>query len=574
MIQYTVSFPQVNEHYVKVQMHIDVTEKDSIDLVMPVWTPGSYMVREFAKNVDRFTADAPWKKTNKCTWTVDTSELEVLVVDYDVYAFEISVRHSYVDAHWAFLHGVSVFMYVAGQEDEDIELNINPFSAWKDVEVALPKIRQRKHSYSCVNYDLLVDSPIALGNFDSGTYESGKVEHKVVMIGDGNYNMEKILSDFKLISDVEVDLIGEQPSEPLYIHFILNVEKGRGGLEHLNCQTSMMERWSYLTEDKYENFLGLIAHEYFHLWNIKRIRPLELGPFDYTKENYTEQMWVAEGITSYYDDKVLHRAGLWDEEKYFKALCKDINFLENSPGKTRMSLSESSFNAWIRQYYQNENTRNVTVSYYNKGSVVATLLDLEILHRTGGSKGLDDLMRTLYQNFYKVLDRGFSADEFARTLEGVAGSDFADFLQEMVYSANQINYERYFGYVGYELVNKKTDNPEPWLGVEVVQDKDKSRITVVYSNGPAAQAGLSVNDRVLSINGWQIAEFTVDVVQYFGVGEQMLVEVSRNGKILNIPITLEPDPNVEYELKSVEKPSKTQLKLRAQWLQQFVREEV
>lgn len=551
-------------------MHIDVNEKDELNLVMPVWSPGSYMVREFAKNVDSFQANAPSKKTNKYTWNVDTSEVEVLIVDYEVYAFEISVRHSYVDANWAFLHGVSIFMYAEGREEEDIEINITPTAEWKDVEVALPKIRQRKHTYSCENYDLLVDSPIALGNFDMGSYETDGVEHKVVMIGDGNYNMEKILSDFKLISDAETALIGEQPSSPLYIHFILNVEKGRGGLEHLNCQTSMMERWAYLTEDKYRDFLGLIAHEYFHLWNIKRIRPIELGPFDYTKENYTEQLWVAEGITSYYDDKILHRAGITTDEQYFKALCKDINFLENSPGKERMNLAESSFNAWIRQYYQNENTRNVTVSYYNKGSVVSTMLDLEILHRTGGDKGLDDLMATLYQNFHKVLNRGFSADEFARTLEGVAGSDFTEFLNDMIHSTKAVNYERYFGYVGLEIKNKNEDNPEPWLGVEVVQDKDKSKITTVYSNGPAAKAGLSVNDRVLSLNGWQIAEFTVDVVQYFGVGEQMLVEVSRNGKILNIPITLEPDPNVEYELVPVAKPTKTQKKLRDIWLTQFI----
>jgi predicted metalloprotease with PDZ domain len=573
MIQYTISFPQVNLHYLKVQMHIDVADKDELSLIMPVWSPGSYMVREFSRNVESFQANVPWKKSDKCTWTLDTKDQEVLIIDYDVYAFEISVRHSYVDANWAFLHGVSVFMYVDGAKDESIELNINSHANWKDVEVALPKIRQRKNSFSCENYDLLVDSPIALGNFDKGNYESGGVEHKVVMIGDGNYNMEKILADFKLISDVEVDLIGEQPSSPIYIHFILNVEKGRGGLEHLNSQTSMMQRWDYLTEDKYANFLGLIAHEYFHLWNIKRIRPIELGPFDYTKENYTEQLWVAEGITSYYDDKVLHRSGLINEEMYFKALCKDINFLENSPGKTKMSLAESSFNAWIRQYYQNENTRNVTVSYYNKGSVVSTLLDLEIIHRTSGKKGLDDLMSTLYQNFHKVLNRGFSADEFKRTLEGVAGSDFTEFLEEMIHSSNPISYDRYFGYVGLELKNKNEDTDQPWLGVEVVQDKDKSRITQVYSNGPAAKAGLSVNDRVLSLNGWQIAEFTVDVVQYFGVGEQMLVEVSRGGKIRNIPITLEPDPNVDFELVQATRKTKTMQKLQDIWLQKFTPEE-
>lgn len=573
MIQYNVSFPQAKEHYVKVQMHIDAAEQDEVNLIMPVWTPGSYMIREFSKNVDSFQANASWRKTNKYTWSIDTTETDVLIVEYDVYAFEISVRHSYVDPIWAFLHGVSVFMYAEGMENEEIELNVTPLPEWKHVEVALPKIRQRKHSFSCQNYDLLADSPIALGNFDIGDYESGGVEHKVVMIGDGNYNMEKILADFKIISDVEIDLIGEQPSSPLFIHFILNVEKGRGGLEHLNCQTSMMERWAYLTEDKYRDFLGLVAHEYFHLWNIKRIRPIELGPFDYTKENYTEQMWVAEGITSYYDDKVLHRAGLTTQEQYFKALCKDMNYLQNSPGKTRMSLAESSFNAWIRQYYQNENTRNVTVSYYSKGSVVATLLDLEILHRTNGDKGLDDLMATLYQNFHKVLDRGFSAEEFQRTLEGVAGSDFTDFLDEMIFSRKEINYARYFGYVGIDLINKNEDNPEPWLGVEVVPDKDKSKITQVYLGGPASKAGLSVNDRVLSINGWQIAQFTAEVVQYFGVGEQMLVEVSRNGKIMNIPIKLEPDPNVDYELVANDGASKAQKALQAIWLKPFVPQE-
>ena len=559
-LDYTVSFDKVKSHYVTVDLTFDATGKDFVDFKVPVWTPGSYKVREFSNAFENVTAgDKEVKRINKNTWRIATSGASEVKLSYDVYSFTVSVRQSYADENYAFLHGVSAFGYLEGYEKEQITLSIVPYAGWNNVEVALPQTKAAGYVFTCENYDLLADSPIALGNFDKTSYVSGKVPHTVVMIGEGNYDLETIREDFKKISDSQIAMMGDHPSDR-YTHFVYNVGNGGGGLEHLNSQTSMMYRWGYTSKGRYRNFLGLIAHEYFHLWNVKRVRPIQLGPFDYDKEVYTDMLWIAEGITSYYDDKTLHRIGLYDDEEYLGILASQINRLENSPGKDIMSLAHSSMLAWVKAYLPTEESMNTTVSYYNKGMIAAAMLDLEI--RANGKKSLDDVMTTLYIDFYKKKGRGFTHEEFIAVCTELAGKNMKPFFEDVIFSTKPLDYESIFSQYGISITDKNADKTTPWSGVVSSHSNGKTTITNIYSKSPAVNAGLSVNDEIIAINGWRVDDKLENHDGKYGVNDGVEITYSRDGKLFTTTLTYAKSTQVAFELKK----SETENELRKAWL--------
>ncbi len=559
-LDYTVSFDKVKSHYVTVDLTFDATGKDFVDFKVPVWTPGSYKVREFSNAFENVTAgDKEVKRINKNTWRISTSGASEVKLSYDVYSFTVSVRQSYADENYAFLHGVSAFGYLEGYEKEQITLSIVPYAGWNNVEVALPQTKAAGYVFTCENYDLLADSPIALGNFDKTSYVSGKVPHTVVMIGEGNYDLETIREDFKKISDSQIAMMGDHPSDR-YTHFVYNVGNGGGGLEHLNSQTSMMYRWGYTSKGRYRNFLGLIAHEYFHLWNVKRVRPIQLGPFDYDNEVYTDMLWIAEGITSYYDDKTLHRIGLYDDEEYLGILASQINRLENSPGKDIMSLAHSSMLAWVKAYLPTEESMNTTVSYYNKGMIAAAMLDLEI--RANGKKSLDDVMTTLYTDFYKKKGRGFTHEEFIAVCTEMAGKNMKPFFEDVIFSTKPLDYESIFSQYGISITDKNADKTTAWSGVVSSHSNGKTTITNIYSNSPAVDAGLSVNDEIIAINGWRVDDKLENHESKYGVNDGVEITYSRDGKLFTTTLTYAKSTQVAFELKK----SETENELRKAWL--------
>lgn len=559
-INYSVSFPDVKSHYVSVDIVFNASGKEFVDFKVPVWTPGSYKVREFSNAFENVSAeDLKVSRLNKNTWRIFTNGKNQVNLSYDVYCFTVSVRQSYADEYYAFLHGVSVFGYLEGYEDENIELTIYPRDNWENVEVSLPKSNKSNNIFTCTNYDLLADSPIALGNFDTISYESGNVPHKVVMIGDGNYDLSQIKEDFKKISDSQVEMMGGHPSEQ-YVHFIYNVAQGGGGLEHANSQTSMMPRWNYTNANRYRSFLGLIAHEYFHLWNIKRIRPMELGPFDYDKEVYSEMLWIAEGITSYYDDRTLLRMGTYSKEEYLKIISSQINRLENSPGKKVMSLAHSSLLAWVKAYLPNEESANKTISYYNKGLLAAVLLDLEI--RKSSNHSLDDVMRMLYSDIYLKEDRGFTHEEFVTICSKLADKDMNDFFNDVIYSIKPLNYD-IFNDFGIDLSIKNEKSNQSWSGVSSKLQGDKVVITNIVSNSPGVESGLSVNDEIIAINGWRLNSKFEDYLSKFEIGERVAVSYSRDEKMQTTKLKLLANPEIEYELIVKDKANK----LLTDWLE-------
>lgn len=550
-LSYMVSFQDAKEHYAQISITFKPSSKTS-HLKVPVWTPGSYKVREFSRHYDVQGAEQNGVKLNliridKNTWEIEHQGDQQVTVTYRLYAFTISCRESYVDEYYAFLHGPSAFAYIEEHMAEKIVLEVQPYSGWKNVEIAVPS--EDALRYEIENYDLLADSPLACGNFDVSSFESGKTPHKIVMIGKGNYDLNRVTEDIKTICDEEVKIFGEHPSD-LYVHFIMNTTAGSGGLEHLNCQTSDMYRWGYNDEERYKRFLGLISHEYFHLWNVKRIRPAELGPFNYDEENYTKLLWVAEGLTSYYDDLTLFRAGIIDQKEYFKLVSAQITRYENTPGKDQMTLEESSQLAWIKGYLPDENSSNTSISYYNKGMIVAWMLDLKIIESTNGEKRLDDVLRALYQMYKSNPETGFTYDEFKAVCNEVSGTDLNPLFELLVESTTPIDYSEYLQPIGLTL-NMEVEGT-PWSGITSTADHGSVIVRKIHRGSPAAEGGISVNDEILAVNGWRLStQIELNEVRK-QVGDTLNLLVSRDGQVYEKTLILGANPTVSCSLQLAE----------------------
>lgn len=349
-IAYTVTFPEAQAHYADVEMHISGLKQPILDLKMPVWTPGSYLVREFAKNIESFSASSGSKtlaapKINKNCWRIHTEGLDAITVKYRVYCFEVSVRTSFVDASHGFLSTTGIFIYPDKMLHEPSTIHIVPYKGWTKVSASLEEVNGDTFTRHAPNYDILFDSPIEIGNQDVFGFDAAGVKYEVCMVGGGNYDKERLKVDMAKIVEQETAVYGENPNKH-YVFIVHNNLRGGGGLEHLSSTTLGASRDSYGTEAGYHNFLSLVAHEHFHLWNVKRLRPFVLGPFNYDEENYTTNLWIAEGFTAYYQNLILRYANLTTPDNYLGDVAGEINTIENQPGLKVQPLSESSFDAW------------------------------------------------------------------------------------------------------------------------------------------------------------------------------------------------------------------------------------
>lgn len=541
---YTVSFENVNSHYVDVEILIPAAKTNEVYFKVPVWTPGSYKVREFSNAFEWVHSEiGRAERVNKNTWKVLVNRKQPTKIQYKVYCFVESVRQSYANQFYAFLHGVSVFGYIEGFEKHPIEIDFNLSKEWNNIETSLAPEGKSGKMFSAENYDELVDSPIALGNFESSTYESGGCPHKIVMIGDGNYKLDTFTEDLKKISDFYVHWFKGHPS-PRYVHFIYNVEDGGGGLEHANSQTSMMRKWSYNNPSSYQNLLRLVAHEYFHLWNVKRIRPIKLGPFDYNNEVYTDMLWIAEGITSYIDQWTMFKLGYVSREGYLSSLASRISSVERTEGKNVMTLAESSLLAWVKGYLPNEESNNTSISYYSHGSLVALLLDLELRQK---NTSIQELLLFLFEEYYQKRDRGFTHQEFIDACNRLSGSSFDDFFKKYVFGLDPLPYAETFGKVGIE-VRLVFETLKKYLGVQSATENGNIVVKFVAANSPAAKAGISVNDEIISVNNLRITSNIESELTNITNNDEIEITLSRQGKLFTTKLTLIQNPYPTYLL--------------------------
>lgn len=569
-ISYKVTFPEVQAHYVDVEMTVSGLTQPTLELKMPVWTPGSYLVREFAKNIESLTASANGKavmapKINKNTWHIATAGISSVTIKYKVYSFEVSVRTSFVDITHGFLSTSGVFLYPKGMLAQPSTIKIVPYKEWTTVSTSLEKVNGDQFTLTSPNFDILYDSPIEVGTQDVFGFDAAGVKYEVAMYGGGNYDKERLKTDMTKIIEAETAVFGENPNKH-YTFIVHNRQRGGGGLEHLSSTVLGASRDQYGTERGYLGFLGLVAHEHFHLWNVKRLRPIVLGPFDYENENYTTNLWIAEGFTAYYQNLSRLHAGIYSADGFLADAAADINTVENQPGTKIQPLAESSFDAWIKSYRPNENSYNTGISYYDKGAVVGMLLDLEIINNSGGKQSLDDVMRYMYNTYYKGKKRGYTDAEFKAGFEKFTGKNLDDFYAKYINGLAPVDYNKYLAYAGYKATDQLAAGNDPTLGISASNQAGGKKIVSMVLRGSAGWIdGINVGDEIVSIDGTPVTDMAT-VMNGRKVGDKITVTVSRDGKAYNLPVTLLRNNRVNYKIEDAGTPTAQQLAVRKKWL--------
>jgi predicted metalloprotease with PDZ domain len=541
-INYTLRMDKPQTHYFQVEMELSDFKESALNIKMPVWSPGSYLVREFAKNVDLVVAkDENGKglkviKTAKNTWNIAKGKAKKVNVTYEVYSFELSVRTSFLDLTHGFVSGSGVFMYVDKHKGEKGNLIVHPYKDFQHITTALVPSKEktasdRSVSFSFENYDQLVDCPLEIGNQVIFDFTAADVKHTVGIYGQGNYDIASLKIDMKKIVETATDVFKQNPNKN-YTFIIHNVEDGQGGLEHANSTCLSVNRWTYQGAD-YTGFLSLVAHEYFHLWNVKRIRPFELGPFNYDEENYTTLLWVMEGFTSYYDELLLLRAGYYTKEQYLLKLNGTMNYVEGSLGARVQPVADASFDAWIKAYRPNENSSNTTMTYYSRGQLMAAQFDAMIVAKYEGKKCLDDFMQLIYEKYFVKQNRGFTDKEFQDDLSAFLGEDMTNFFDRFIRGTEIPEYNKHFSKVGVNVT--KGTATETSFGARISDSGGQSVIHSIRRGSTAEDFGFSVGDEIISINGFRInsTRFSaaIDAIEK---GKTASVLISRDNVIMEL----------------------------------------
>ena len=572
-IRFEVSFTEPQAHYMDIKMEISGLQQDFIDVKMPVWTPGSYLVREYAKHVERVTAangDGAMlqvSKINKNTWRIASVNSDQIILHYRVYGFEVSVRTNFIDDSHAFISPAATFMYVDGLTNQPAEVKVYPHTNWSTISTGLEPVAGTPNTYRATNFDQLFDSPIEIGNQEVIPFEAAGVHHEIAMVGGGNYNAERLKQDCATIIEESTRIFGVNPNKR-YVFIVHNNQSGGGGLEHVNSTVLGASRNGYQNERTYVGFLGLVAHEYFHLWNVKRLRPIELGPFNYDTENYTTSLWIMEGFTAYYDNLLLRRTGFLDEIAYLQALVTDINAVENRPGKQIQSAEQASFDAWIKYYRPDENSANTSISYYSKGALLAMLLDLHILEATKGEKRLDNALKAAYETFYVKAQRGFRQPELQNLIEETTGVSVDDIFRA-ARTTEPIDYNRYLNAAGYELKDYNKDRNIPELGFTTSVHDGRIIVSTVSKGTGAWDGGINVRDEIIAINGERLdagGKELARVMQTAAVGDVLQILVARDGLIRQLDITLKAETKGAFDIVPLVNASPEQQRLGRIWL--------
>jgi len=596
-IAFTVSLPKPHTHLLEVELRIKrgpgQTVANEEVLVLPVWTPGSYLIREFERHIQDFEANDAggqalnWAKLNKNSWQIITNGAREWRARYRVYCNELSVRTSEVNSDHAFWNNATLLMYPEGLLNAPSTLHILAPQPWQ-VATGLPSVPGAKNTFRAENFDILYDSPVEVSNFKTLSFEVKGVPHRIVIDGEGNYNPEKMRADVKKIVETEVELMGGEIPYHDYT-FILHLRSNTGGgLEHLNSTALGYPRFGFGPEPKegsgvnsagpnaqstrtYRGFLSLVAHEFFHLWNVKRIRPDALGPFDYTRENYTKSLWVAEGITDYYARLVLCRAGFISAKEFLKENAKSFQALQNTPGRLEMSAEEASFDTWIKYYRQDENSVNSQVDYYDKGGILGFLLDLEIRRQSKGTKSLDDVMRHLNAEFYKR-NRNYTPLDFQKACELMTGSSLEQFFARYVRGHEELDYDAALATAGLRLDKTLTAEgaravDKAYLGAELAQEGDRLLVKRVYAGSPAYEQGLNAGDQVVALNNMRASRDFLDArIAEKRAGDLVSLTIFRSDDLSVLLIKLGARSDADFRIIPTEKPTGEQKRIYQSWL--------
>ena len=449
---YQVRFVEPEKHYAEIQLTCNGLPDGQTNFVLPVWSPGYYQILDSPKHIIDFKAtnaegeSLVWHKKSKNIWQVENGNEDAVSITYRVFANKKSVAESKIDSTKAFIMPNNMFMHVQDNLNQPVTVKFTPYQGWNKFSTGLKSIAD--HTFYAKDFDVLYDSPIYMGNQKTLEFENeGKFYHLGIVTPEG-LDEERFVSDLKKMMSATTELMQHIPYDN---YSYIMMEAGGGGLEHWNSQAVFTGgSFNFKLDEQYIDFMNFITHEYFHLYNVKAIRPIALGPFDYSRENYTDMLWVSEGITVYYEYLIMMRAGLLSPEKALDYLSSSIRRYENSEGKNHMSLSRSSFDIWLNFLSRDENAEDTTISYYNKGPIIGFLLDLEIRHSSNNQKSLDDVMRFLYNEYYLKQERGFTKEEFWSSCEQMAGRSLEE-IRTYVDTVKPIDYQKYLDYAGLQI---------------------------------------------------------------------------------------------------------------------------
>jgi predicted metalloprotease with PDZ domain len=571
-IRYAIVPRDLAGHLFEVTLNVDLPAADGQVLALPAWIPGSYMIREFSRNIVRIRAESDGTpvalvKVDKHTWRA-APVAGALTVQYEVYAWDLSVRAAHLDQTHGFFNGTSVFLRVLGQEEMAHQVDIQrpadaSAASWR-VATALAELGAERYgfgTYVAAGYDELIDHPVEMGDFALASFKAHGIPHDIVISGRvPNLDMGRLQADLKKVCETQIAFFEPKSKRaPMerYVFLTLAVGDGYGGLEHRASTALICARADLPTAatpktleatDGYLKFLGLCSHEYFHTWNVKRIKPVAFAPYDLQAETYTPLLWLFEGFTSYYDDLLLVRSGLLDEATYLKLQAKTIGSVLRGSGRTKQSVAESSFDAWGKYYRQDENAPNAIVSYYTKGSLVALMFDLTIRARTDGRKSLDDVMLALWQRFGRDFyastppaARGVTEAEVEALFDEVSGLKLGPLFERYVRGTDDLPLAKLYAPFAIKMSDERR-KAKPSLDASLGRDGADCKLTQVHEGGAAHAAGLSAGDLLVALDRLRVNGNPANLEALLGryrVGDSVEVHAFRRDELMTFNVILQ-----------------------------------
>jgi len=585
-VAYELKFERPNSHLLDVTMHVDALSGSTADVEIPDWAPGSYYIENYAANVQRFRAQSAsgqeltWRKTDSQTWRIDLAGAKSVTVEYQVYANTLQNNIAQYNERHAFVGGPSVWMYVVGAKDRPATLSIAVPNGWR---AATAMDHTSATTFQAPNFDTFADCPLEISDFAEKDFEVlGTKYHVIVHDVMGQKDFAKFTDDLQKAVAAEVpifQLVAGTPGQAAPFkeyYFIFHVwPKTGGGLEHLNStQIDFGADWDSAEPapgyvNRYDLKLFVSAHEFFHAWNVKRLRPLPLGPFDYSQMVHTPSLWISEGLTSYYGALALVHAGLITPEQYLDTIGQLITKFEAYPGRSERSIEDTSWDTWFPRdsvIHQDNNLLNTWYSYYDGGQIMGHIMDFAIRHDTDNQKSLDDWMRLLYSR-YALPKPGFEPDDAVKAASEVAGTDVSGIFRLYISGKDPIPYEQYFAYAGI-AVEKKLDPTKPWIGIDTTKNDDgRAKIRNITPGSPTESAGLDRDDIIYAVDSRAVDldGFTKEIAAR-KPGDTVRVTVLRFAEFKDFTVTLKANPNPTYTLKLMEHPTDQQKAIYSSWL--------
>lgn len=559
-VKYLVQITDPKTHIVDVKLELSEITKFPLTVFMPSWSPGSYLMREYSKNIRTFKATGDsgeyvfFEQKDKGAWVIDPSiepnkEFNSITIDYQVYCHELTVRTSHVDESHAFLHGPSYLMGVEGESFSPI-IEFKFPALWSKIHTAMPELNDSLNEFVFCpeSYDVLLDTPVEIGCHESDGFMHDNKEHHLIFYGESYPHKEKLKDDIKTIVETVSKHFSSIPYDKYYFitHFKRNLY---GGLEHLNSTALHYDGRKLSSRKDYIMWLALVAHEYFHTWNVKRIRPKELGPFDYRNENYTRMHWLTEGLTSFMDELFVYRSGLCTLEEYLEMQKDNLNRYFSIPGKKFHSLEDSSFNAWIKLYRPDENSLNSSISYYLKGGLVFSALHFELVKK---GKNINDLLSLLWERYLANPKEGMEAQEVYEMVQELGDKDLLSKFTTMLSTTEDIDFETYYKQIGLEFVWDETSRVD--LGARLRFEGDRILVDSIILDKAAYNGGLNAGDEIIAVNNMRFLKSDLDEInKLLVIGHKYKFTVARLGTLIDLEILIEKEEKKLLEIKIVDK---------------------